>query len=317
MLPRTLVSAEDLDVKLGVVPGTSAKTNGVLRRGFVAERENVVDLAVAAVRLALGDAALNANTLDALIFASVMPDQPLPATSFDVLRQLDGASSKTACMDINASCLGFLRGVEIAADAIANGRWQHVVVVAADLASKGLDWTDIKTATLFGDGAGAAVISRSGADHDEPAIAHHTLTLSNGFPMSEIRAGGSRYNQLTPPPDLADYSFRMNGRGLLRLMQEHMPGFIDQCISLADGRVDVVVPHQASATGLQYLRRLLRRRGIRSMIDILPEFGNQVSASLPTALDIAIRSKAVKRGDHVLLIGTSAGVSIGGLVIRY
>ncbi len=190
-----------------------------------------------------------------------------------------------------------------------SGRWRHVGVVAADLPSKGLDWSDPDTATLFGDGAGAAVLGPAGPGEASGIVGSKTLTLTDGFALAEIRAGGSRYNVRTPPPEPDDYLFRMDGRGLLRAMQQHFPVILDSCLALAGGKVDVVVPHQASAVGLKYLRRLLRERGEFAVVDILAGYGNQVAASLPAALDHGLRDGTLQREQTVLLIGTAAGVT--------
>jgi 3-oxoacyl-[acyl-carrier-protein] synthase-3 len=316
-LPAGPVDAATLDAQLALGPGTTLSRNGIRRRGFASSEETASALGAAALARALETAGIGIDCLDALLFAGVMSEQPMPPTSVAILRRLGGREAPTVCFDINASCLGFLRGMEIAGDAIASGRWCHVAIVAADLPSKGLNWSDPDTATLFGDGAGAAVLGPAGSGEASRIAGSRTLTLTDGFALAEIRAGGSRYNVRTPPPEPDDYLFRMDGRGLLRAMQQHFPGFLDSCLALAGGKVDVVVPHQASAVGLKYLRRLLQERGEPALADILASHGNQVAASLPTALDHAIRGGMLQRGNTALLIGTAAGVTMGGLVLRY
>lgn len=316
-LPAVSVDAAALDARLSLPPGTTLARNSVRRRGFVSGEETASALGAAALARALETAGVGIADLDALLFAGVMSEQPMPPTSVAILRRLGGREAPTVCFDINASCLGFIRGLELAADAIALGRWRRVGVVAADMASKGLNWADLDTATLFGDGAGAAVLGAADPGETCGIIGANTLTLTDGFALAEIRAGGSRYNVRTPPPEPDDYLFRMDGRGLLRAMQQHFPGFLDRCLALAGGKVDVVIPHQASAVGLKYLRRLLRERGEFGLVDILADHGNQVAASLPTALDCAISDGTLRRGQTALLIGTAAGVTMGGLVLRY
>ncbi len=316
-LPATRVTAADLDLKLGLAPGTSLAVNGVEVRAFASDGEVASCLAGEALGKALAAAELGVGDLDALIFASVMSEQPMPSTAVTILRRLGGTSAATTCYDVNASCLGFLRGCETAADGIAAGRWRHAGVVAADLASRGLDWSDLETATLFGDGAGAVVLSAAGPAKDSYFIGSRSLTLCDGFDLCRLRAGGSLYNLHAPPPMPRDAFFHMDGPGLLRLSLAAFPAFLASCLALAEGRVGIVVPHQASHSGLKLLRRLLSSRGRIDVVDILAQYGNQVAASLPTALDVAVRSGRIQRGDTVLLIGTSAGVTMAGLALRY
>jgi 3-oxoacyl-[acyl-carrier-protein] synthase-3 len=309
--------AAELDRRLGLAEGSTLATNGIERRAFASREETVGRLAVAAMAAALDAASLNVRDLDALLFASVMSEQPMPATSVAILDRLGGGAGPATCYDINASCLGFLRAFESAADGIAVGRWRRVGVVAADIASQGLDWSDPGTATLFGDGAGAMVLAAAEEGEDSRILGSCSLTIPEGFDLCQLKAGGSRYNIHAPPQAPGDRFFRMDGPGLLRLSLSRFPGFLDRCLALGGGRVDVVVPHQASQTGLKLLTRLLAARGPTDVVDVLADHGNQVSASLPTALDIAIRAGRIMRGKTVLLIGTSAGVAMGGLVLRY
>jgi 3-oxoacyl-[acyl-carrier-protein] synthase III len=317
VLPALMVDAESLDARLNLKPGTTLARNGVKRRAFATPGETASNLGAQALALALGQADCDIGELDALLFAGVMPEQPMPSTAVAILRHLSKASvAPIMCMDINASCLGFLRALEVAADGVAAGRWRRVAIVAADLASLGLNWEDLDTATLFGDGAAAAVVGAAAPDESSAVIGSHSVTLSDGYMLSEIRAGGSRFNTRSPPPQPEDYLFRMDGRGLLRMMRNHFPGFLKACLARAGGKVDLVVPHQASAVGLELLRRSLAPHAT-TMVDILRTHGNQVAASLPTALDIAICGGQLQRGQTVLLIGAAAGVTMGGLVLRF
>jgi 3-oxoacyl-[acyl-carrier-protein] synthase-3 len=313
-LPKQTITADDLDARLRLAPGSTLARNGVRTRHFVCEDETASSMATAAIEEALPVAGLAATQLDAILFAGVMSEQPMPSTATLIHQRLNARAENVTCLDINASCAGFLKGVEFAAAGIHAGMWRHVAIVAAELSSKGLRWDDLDTATLFGDGAAAAILGP--AEGDEGILAIRSETHSAGAHLSEMRAGGSRYNVRTPPEHLNDYLFAMNGRGLLRLVQEHFPAFLDGLLD--DFPVDVVVPHQASAVGLAFLRKqLARRAGAPPVVDILAEAGNQVSVSIPHALHRAIADGALRRGQTALLVGTAAGVSLNGIVLRY
>lgn len=310
-VPKQAVSAADLDARLGVAPGTCLAQNGVAMRYFVDETESASMMGAAAIERALAAASLDVSSLDAILFSGVMSEQPMPSTAILIHQRLGARTSGTACFDINASCAGFLRGMEMAAAGIQSGLWKRVAVVAVELSSKGLRWNDLDTCTLFGDGAAAAIFESS--KDDSAILAIRSETLSQGADLCQMRAGGSRYNVRTPPPEFDDYLFAMKGRPLLRLVQQHFPAFLRE---LLEAPVQLVIPHQASAVGLAFLRKELAAYEVPA-IEILPSFGNQVSASIPFALHHAISTGVLKRGDTALLVGTAAGVTMNGIVFRY
>lgn len=313
-LPAERVTAEQLDQRLGLAPGTALSRNGVQTRYFVNESETASAMSESAIRRALEASGMAVGDLDAILFSGVMSEQPMPCTAVLIHKRLGGRNEGVTCFDINASCGGFLKGLEIAAAGIQCGLWTRVAVAAAELASKGLRWDDPDTCTLFGDGAAAAVLGPAGGT--EGIVRVRSATWSEGAALSTMVAGGSRYNMRTPPPDPDDYLFAMQGRGLLRLIQTHFSSFLDPLLS---PEVGLIVPHQASAVGLAFLRKhLAAREGpAPEVIDILRETGNQVSVSVPFALDHAIRTQALRRGDTALLLCTAAGVAFSGVVLRY
>ena len=242
----------------------------------------------------------------------------MPSTAILIHRRLECRAAGSTCFDLNASCAGFLKGMEVAAAGIAGALWKRVAVVAVEVASKGLRWDDLDTCTLFGDGA-AAFLFEAGGGVDGEILATRSVTLSGGAELCQMRAGGSRFNLRTPPPAFDDYLFSMRSRPLLRLVQEHFPPFLNDVIGEAErlgSPVKLVVPHQASAVGLAFLRRELEPHGLQAM-DVFSDFGNQVSASIPCALHHAICRGMLRRGDTALLVGTAAGVTLNAVLVRY
>lgn len=312
--PAERVTAEALDQRLGLAAGTTLARNGVACRHFVNETETASRMSAAAIDQAIETAGIPASELDAILFAGVMSEQPMPSTAIFIHRTLGARADGVTCLDINASCAGFMKGLELAAAGIHAGLWRRVAVVAAELSSKGLRWDDLDTCTLFGDGAAAAILGP--ATGDEGILQIRNATHDEGAELSVMRAGGSRFNMRTPPEDPNDYLFAMNGRALLRLIQAHFPPFLEQLLT---PDVSVIIPHQASAVGLGFLRKQLARRPGTppAVIDILSETGNQVSVSIPTALHRAIERGQLQRGQTALLVSTAAGVSFSGIVLRY
>jgi 3-oxoacyl-[acyl-carrier-protein] synthase III len=317
-LPPQRVTSETLDERHGRAAGSSAGRSGVAVRHYAVEEETSSAMAAAALAQALAAAGLEAAELDLIVATSSMPEQPMPTNSVLVQRALGLADSGVPCFDLNASCLGFLSALEVAALGIAAGRYRRVGIVASEVASKGLNTADLETSSLFGDGAGAAVLGAAAAG--EGAIdALRSATYSRGASYCQIAAGGTRYNVVTPPPRPESYLFQMDGLAVFRLAAEKLPAFLAAVLAEAGcsaEEIDLVIPHQASALGLRYLRERLGFPA-EKVVDILAARGNQVSASMPSALHEAIAGGRLRRGQRALLLGTAAGLTLGAAVLRF
>lgn len=318
VLPRREVTSLSLDQRFGREPGTSERRSGVRVRYWADgadPAETSSGLATAALVRALDAAALTVDDLDAVIVSAVAPQQPMPTTAVLVLAQLGATGGRCEAFDLNASCVGFLTGLDLATTGITAGRWRRVAVVASELATPALNHEDPESSALFGDGAAAAVLGPPVGD--SAVLARHSAVWPEAWQACRIESGGTRFNTMRPSPDPGDQFFRMDGPALLRAVARAMPSFVRELDRRLGGvRPDVVIPHQASAVGLRYLRE---RSGISAdrVVDILADHGNQVSASIPTALDHAVRSGQLRRGDTALLLGTGAGLSLSAAVVRY
>lgn len=341
--PTRRVTSAELDATHLRLPGATFARSGVVERRWIGADEGTLGMAVGALSEALDRAGWGVDDLDALIVASVAPEQPMPTTAILAAARLGARDGTLQAFDVNASCLGFLTALQQASFGMATGRWRRVAVVAADIASKGLNHADLESSALFGDGAAAVALERSSVETTSSvdlagtsaAGSHGLDDLDQGqrseilalrlssYPsaagLCRIPAGGTRWNAITPPPDAADYLFAMDGLGMMKLVAREMPGFLEGLLAEAGvslDEVDVIVPHQASGLGLRFLRERLGGRP-ETVIDILAERGNQVSASMPTALAHAVETGRLTRGRLCLLIGTGAGLLFGGAVIRY
>lgn len=318
VLPAEELTSQSLDERLGLAPGTVFARTGVRRR-FVERRPAAVAGAEAA-RAALAAAGLTLDDIDLLVAASGTPDQAMPSNAALLHRELGLSTRGIPAFDIGASCLSFLTALDVVDSLIATGRYRHVLVVSSDVASCGLDWTKLEASGIFGDGAAAAVLGPSAPGDGSTVLGRAFLTLSEGAHTCEIPGGGSRYHpsRISEPfGPLAN--FRMDGPTLFRLAGERFPRFVagllqQAGVTLRD--IDVVIPHQASGHALDFLRRRLRLPR-EKVVDIFEDRGNQVGASLPTALHEAISSGRLVRGQTALLVGTGAGVTMGGVVLRY
>ncbi len=314
--PQRWLDSADLDARLGLAPGTVQARTGVGRRGHEPTR-NAAEVSAEAARAALHASGIATDDIDAVICANASADQAMPCNAALLHRELGLA--RIPAFDVNASCIGFLMGLDLVASLLQSGRYRRVLLTSCDLASRALDPHDLDTFGLFGDGAAAAVLEASDDNAGPALLAARFETWSESAHACEIPGGGSRFAPTQYDGDYRDIStFRMDGKRLYRAAAEQFDRFIGELLDdagIALAGVDRVVPHQASQLGMQHI---FKRIGVpRDRVeDIFAAHGNQVSASLPTALHHALSAGRLARGDHALLIGTAAGVTLGGAVLR-
>jgi 3-oxoacyl-[acyl-carrier-protein] synthase-3 len=315
-LPAEIVTSLELDRQLGLPAGTVEKKTGVRQR-HVETRRSAAALGAEAARAAMAAAGLSFSDLDCLVMASGTPDQAMPCNAALLHHEL--GLERLPAFDLGASCLGFLVALDTIATLIAAGHHQRVLVVASDIASCGLDWRQLEASGIFGDGAAAFVLGPAEGSASA-LLAARFETHSQGVHWCEIPGGGSRHHPSRITEPFAPLAlFRMDGKAVFRLAAEKLPGFVTGLLAdsgKALAEIDLWVPHQASAHALQFVRKKFAI-GREKMVDIFAEHGNQVAASLPTALHQAIESGRLRRGEHALLLGTGAGVGLGGAVLCY
>ena len=202
----------------------------------------------------------------------------------------------------------------------AGGR-KCALVVSSEVASRALPWDSApQTAALFGDGAAAAVITPHRPQHKSSIKASLMRCYPSAYEASTLGAGGTRFDYHNDPVGFAQHSrFQMNGKELFRITSKHFTGFVDDLLAQAGWRhdmVDLVIPHQASPLALAHM---IKQTGFApdKVVNIAASFGNQIAASIPFALDHAHAHGRIARGDRILLLGTSAGVSLGGAALVF
>ncbi|OWA36016.1 3-oxoacyl-ACP synthase [Saccharibacillus sp. O16] len=318
-LPGAGISAGEIDDKLEVEPGWVMRKTSVANRHFVGE-ETASEMGAYAAREALKNAGLNFADIDCLVCASGTMQQPIPCTASLIQEALGEQGSGVPCFDINSTCLSFVTALDVMSYLMDAGRYQRILIVSSEIASKGLDWSNKESAALFGDGAAAAVLERTVQGENSQILHAHMTTHSGGAHHSEIRGGGSALPASLYREEAAvDYLFTMDGEGIFRQASRLLPDFMNELLggaglSMADFKL--VVPHQGSVMAMKLLQRKL---GIseEQMLYIAPHYGNVIAASIPLGLDMAVREGRIARGDKVLLVGTSAGLSLGGVVLVY
>lgn len=314
-LPCRAVSSAELDDLYDFEPGWLEAATGVSTRYFCGQ-ENQIDLAADAARKALQEAGLRPQDLDAVISAAAVPYQPIPATAPAIQRALGIDDGRCFATDVNSTCLGFPVALHFADGLLGSGQYSNILVVSSEIASRGLPWkTQPGIAGLFGDGAGAAVVGLGG---HSGILAAHFATWSSGYDACAIGSGGTRFDFETEAELFAKNSkFTMDGKELFRLTAKHFGSFVSELLERANtkrGDIDRVIAHQASPGALAHMVKICNFRE-EQVVNIAARFGNQIAASIPFTLDYARETGSISRGDRIVILGTSAGVSFGGLVM--
>ena len=314
-VPEGVLMAAELDQQLGLSAGESLRLTGIEKRHY-SVHETASQLAVEAIYSALSDAAMCWDEIDCLVCASATMDQALPYNAAMVLAQMNAGSHRVATFDVGASCLSFLHAFDLMSCAITTGRYQNVVIVSADISTFTMDYQNLRENGIFGDGAAAVVLRQS--DGLSCIHAVRSVTLPEGVDFCQIRSGGSRFHR-RGSGEHSEAFFEMRGRRLFALVARELPRFVEALLEDAGvkaAELAMMIPHQASRQALDHVARMLGFDDGR-MVDVFSGFGNQVGASLPTALHFAIHRHGLQRGQKVLLLGSGAGVSIGGMVFTY
>ena len=316
-LPRRAVPSVEVDALSGQAPGTTQTQFKIINRHWAAPDETSSILAAKAAQTAIEEAGWDPKTIDVIIGACGVMEQPIPGTAALVQRRLGLGDSGISAFDINATCLSFLMALDRALVGFALGEWQRALVFSADIASAALDFSNAEASVIFGDGAAAFALSSEGP-HER--ISHSFKTFGDYADVCYLEAGGTR---LRPHDDLEGFltrsKFQMDGKAVFKATASRFSPFIDALLEQADIKAEelsVIVPHQASAAALEHLKRALPG-GHEKTVDIFSNHGNQIATSMPHALHIARATGRLVPDALGLLVGTSAGVSLGGAVIRW
>lgn len=318
-VPANTLTSEEIDQRFGLPTGTVFRRYGVRTRHY-AIHENAAALAVEACEQALRRAGFDWHDIDCLVASSATMDQALPYNAALILAAVGPGVGHISAFDIGASCLSFLVGLDTISYLVECGRYRNVMIVSSDIATFSLDWTTLGESAIFGDGAAAAIIRKSTPDERSCILSSQIETHASGANDCHIKAGGSRYHPRRPGVDFDPLTFfHMDGPRLFRTASKELPRVVAQLLggaALTLDQIRAVIPHQASRLALDHLAKRLRIEPAR-VVDILAESGNQVGASLPSALHHAIEVKRIKRGEPLMLLGSGAGLTLGGMVLVY
>ena len=314
-LPEKVVTNADLEKLVDTSDQWITDRTGIKERRQARADQTTSELSIHAARKALDMAGITARELDLIICSTISPDMPLPSTAAFIQRGL-GASACCA-FDLAAACSGFLFGVTVAEQFIKNGKARYVLVIGAELLSRYIDYRDRATCVIFGDGVAAAVLGPVAEPHGILASEMHTD--GQFADHLYIPAGGTTRPASCETVQGREHYIKMKGNELfkvaVRSLEEVSRRVLEQA-KVCPEQLSLFIPHQAN----QRITDAVRQRlgvSVEKVYSNISRVGNTSSASIPICLDECIRSGQTKKGDLVLMAAFGAGVTWGGILMRY
>jgi 3-oxoacyl-[acyl-carrier-protein] synthase-3 len=290
---------------------------GIRERRVVADGEVTSDLAVAAGRAALASAGVRPEQIGAVIVGTISPDCICPSAAVLVQHALGCVNA--CAFDINAACSGFVYGLAVTTGLVRTGMYEHVLLIGAEALSRFVNFNDRNSCILFGDGAGAAVVSRAGADSRSRILDNFMMADGSAADLITIPAGGSRLPASPRTVEERLHCLQLRGREVFKFATKTMVELVELALERNDldyGDLDLVVPHQVNARIIDTALKKLDIPREKSFIN-LERYGNTSAASVPIALAEACQEGRLERGALVLLVAFGAGMTWGYNLVRW
>ncbi len=311
-LPERVMTNAELEERVATSDAWIRERTGIRERRIAADHQTTGDLACVAAQRALTASGTDPADIDLIVVGTCTPDRVFPSTACLIQTRL-GIAPGAVAFDLSAACSGFVYGLDIANRFIATGGAKRALVIGAETMSRIVDWTDRGTCVLFGDGAGAVVLEASEtpgilsthlhADGTCAELLHTPWGISQGYDALGERSGKvhMRGNEV----------FKVAVRTLGRIVEETL-----EANGLKTGDVDWLIPHQANIRIIQATARALELP-MEQVVVTVGEQGNTSAASIPLALDTAVRDGRIQRGETLLLEAFGGGFTWGSALIRY
>src|SRR6266853_3231361 len=314
-VPAKILTNGDLEKMVNTSDEWITTRTGIKERHIAAKDEFTSDLGARAALRAMEAAGVTAEEIDLIVVATITPDMPFPSTAALIQRKL--GAHRAAAFDLEAACSGFIYALEVAQQFIMSRTYDTVLVVGAEKLSSIVDWEDRNTCVLFGDGAGAAILQ------NRPQ-AHGLLTAVMGADgdkadLLHMPGGGSRCPATAESVSSRMHYLRMEGKETFKNAVQDMQTAAEEAMRRCEidiSRIKCVVPHQANRRIIDAVGERLGARPDQLFINV-DRYGNTSAASVAIALDEAISSGRVQRGDLILLVVFGAGLTWGAAVIEW
>ncbi|MBI1393654.1 MAG: beta-ketoacyl-ACP synthase III [Alphaproteobacteria bacterium] len=311
-LPERVVTNAELEAKVDTNDAWIRSRTGIAQRHIGADDEATSDIAAAAAKRALAAAGLVAEDIDLIVVATVTPDRTFPSVAVHVQRKI-GAPPGMA-FDVSAACGGFVYALNIVTAMMTTGQTTRALVIGAEKLSCFLDWTDRGTCVLFGDGGGAIVVEAKHAPDDAPRTG-----VLGVFSSADGRLTELLYADGGPSTTNTVGLVRMNGREVFRNAVEEISNSVITVARQADIRIEDIdwfVPHQANIRIIESCAKRLNLNMDRVIVTI-DRHANTSAASIPLALDDAIRAGTIRKGDLVAFAALGGGLAWGSALVRF
>jgi 3-oxoacyl-[acyl-carrier-protein] synthase-3 len=307
-LPEKVLTNRDLELAVDTTDEWIYTRTGIRQRHIAADGEKTSDLALAASRSALQAAGMAAADLDLIVVATTTPDMVFPSTA--CLLQAKLGVRNCPAFDVQAVCSGFVYGLSTADSFMRSGQYRNALVVGAEIYSRILDWSDRSTCVLFGDGAGAVVLRRDSTP---------------GIMSSHLHADGSYANQLSVPGTVSGGKvsgrplLQMDGGGVFKFAVKALDDLVEETLAangMQKSDIDWLVPHQANIRIIQASAKKLGL-SMEKVVVTVDRHANTSAASIPLALNEAVRDGRIRAGQHVLLEAVGGGFTWGAALVKW
>jgi len=314
-VPRRVLRNADLERMVATSDEWIAGRTGIHERRVVDEGVASSDLGTEAARAALAAGGWDAADLDLLLVATCTPDMPLPSTACLIQRNLK--ASRAIAFDLAAACSGFLYGLSVADLYVRSGTCRKALVVGTEVMSSVVDWTDRGTCILFGDGAGAVLIEPS--DDDRGILSTHLHSDGDLWDLVCVPGGGSRLPASAAMLADRQQFVKMKGNETFKVAVRTLEATAREALEankMGVDDVDLFIPHQANVRIVNAVMERLGLRKDRAFLNI-DRYGNTSAASIPLALDEAVRAGRVSPGSRILMVAFGSGLTWASAVVKW
>lgn len=316
-LPEKILSNHDLEKMVDTSHDWIVQRTGIERRHVIADGEGTSDLVVRAARKALADANLTPHDLDLIIVATLSGDYKMPATACLVQNKL--GCKNIMSFDLNAACTGFVYSLHIANQFIQTGTYKHILVCGAENLTRMLNYQDRETCILFGDGAGAFIVSQTSTEDQNVILTGHCHAEGSHAELLWAEGGGTKIPFSQKVLDEGSQFMKMKGKEIFKNATRTMATCCKEALEEAGctaDQVDWIVPHQANLRITEAVAGQFNFP-MERVVSTVHETGNTSAASIPIAFDMAKTDGRLKRGQLILLTAFGAGLTSGSILLRY
>jgi len=313
--PKKVISNHDLEKLVNTSDQWITERTGIKERRIAEKGQTTSDLAYEAGKKALNAAGLRPDELDLVLVATMTPDMILPSLSC-VLQEKLGAKN-AAAFDIYAACSGFIYGMSVASAFIGSGMYKNILLVGAEVLSRFTDWEDRTTCILFGDGAGAVVIQRHAGKRG--ILSTHLHSDGSLGELIHVLAGGAQHPASHDTIRRRMHFIKMKGNETFKAAVRALEGVVQEALEhnkVKPEEIDYLVPHQANLRIIQAMAQRLNMP-MEKVVLTLPKYGNTSAASIPMALDEAVRDGRIKENHLLLFEAFGGGLTWASALVRW